>query len=323
VPTEAQGGEAEDQPKPTSLKERIALLQKQQQEQAARHADAAAKKEKPKKPQKKRESIGHAEAPAETEASPQEPPTPLEHRETQDTEVRTSTDEPRTNRMPPPPRRKSSKGPAAEPVHDGNEADMSGAGDTTEGNDDVTEREDSDGMSRIAPRAPALPIHAGPPSEAPKKQESDEGDEEEEEEEEDVDPEVRRREELRARMAKMSGGMGFHGMFGAPMPAPAPPPKKKKAPKPERTSVDESIDEASPTSQGAPPIPAMMPLPGFGGPSKPEEPAHSEAELEPATRAPPPPVPSQPPRAPEAAETPEEEEDNDVTPAPHSALTSM
>ncbi|RGP76149.1 hypothetical protein FLONG3_5392 [Fusarium longipes] len=322
VPTETQGGESEDQPKPTSLKERIALLQKQQQEQAARHADAAAKKEKPKRPQKKRESVGHVEGPVETEASPQEPPTPLEHKETQDTEVRTSTDEPRTNRMPPPPRRKSSKGPAAEPTHDGNEADMSGAGDTTEGIDELTEREDSDGTSKVAPRAPTLPIHAGPPPETPK-QESDEGDEEEEEEEEDdVDPEVRRREELRARMAKMSGGMGFHGMFGAPMPAPAPPPKKKKAPKPERTSIDESIGEASPTSQGAPPVPAMMPLPGFGGPSKPEEPAHPETEHESATRAPPPPVPSQLPRAPEAAVAPnEEEEDNDATPAPHSAPT--
>ncbi|KAF5231228.1 hypothetical protein FAUST_9377 [Fusarium austroamericanum] len=320
VPTEAQGEETEDRPKPTSLKERIALLQKQQQEQAARHADAAAKKEKPKKPVKKRESIGHAEAPAETEASPQEPPTLLEHKETQDTEVRTSTDEPQTTRMPPPPRRKSSKGPAVEHVHDGNEADMSGAGDTTEGNDDIMEREDSDSISKIAPRTPSLPIHAGPPSEAPKKQESDEG-AEEEEEEEDVDPEVRRREELRARMAKMSGGMGFHGMFGGPMSAPAPPPKKKKAPppKPERTSIDESIEAASPTSQGAPPVPAMMPLPGFGGPSKPEEPAYSEVEHEPAGRAPPPPAPSQPPRAPETAETPKDDEDSEVTPAPHSA----
>ncbi len=44
----------EDQPKPTSLKERIALLQKQQLEQAQRHAEAVQKKEKPKRPQKKR-----------------------------------------------------------------------------------------------------------------------------------------------------------------------------------------------------------------------------------------------------------------------------
>jgi myosin tail region-interacting protein MTI1 len=45
---------ADNQPKPTSLKDRIAILQKQQLEQAARHADAAQKKEKPKRPPKKR-----------------------------------------------------------------------------------------------------------------------------------------------------------------------------------------------------------------------------------------------------------------------------
>ncbi|KAF5557143.1 SH3 domain-containing protein [Fusarium napiforme] len=320
VPSEGQGGEDEDQPKPTSLKERIALLQKQQQEQAARHADAAAKKEKPKKPQKKRESVGHIDTPVEAEASPQEPHAPLERRDTQDTDARTSMDEPRHNRMPPPPRRRSSKGPAVEPVHDGNEADMSGAGDTTEGNDDLTERDDSDGVARNAPRAPALPIHAGPPPEAPtsRKEDSEEADEEEEEEEEEeMDPEARRKEELRARMAKMSGGMGFHGMFGAPMPAPAPPPKKKKAPKPERTSIDETVEEASPTSHAAPPVPTMMALPGFGGSSKPEEPS----EHEPAARAPPPPVPSQRPRVPEHAEMAEDEAENDVTPAPHAAPT--
>ncbi|KAH7263131.1 hypothetical protein BKA59DRAFT_44728 [Fusarium tricinctum] len=321
VPTESQGGEDEDQPKPTSLKERIALLQRQQQEQAARHADAAAKKEKPKKPQKKRESIGNADAPAEAEASPQEPQTPLERRDTQDTEARTSIEEPRPNRMPPPPRRRSSKGPATESVHDGNEADMSGAGDTTEGVDDVTEREDSDSVSKQATQAPSLPIYAGPPPEAPRKEESEEEDEEEGEEEEEVDPEVRRKEELRARMAKMSGGMGFHGMFGAPKPAPAPPPKKKKAPKPERTSIDENMEGSSPASYAAPPVPAMMPLPGFGGPSKPEESTRPEAEHEPATRAPPPPVPSQPSRPTEHEEVEEEEEESETTPALHSAPT--
>ncbi|KAF4973638.1 hypothetical protein FSARC_116 [Fusarium sarcochroum] len=322
MPAEAQGGDDEDQPKPTSLKERIALLQRQQQEQAARHADAAAKKEKPKKPQKKRESIGHADAPAETEVSPQEPPPALERRDTQETDTRTSIDEPRPSRMPPPPRRKSSKGPATESVHDGNEADMSGAGDTTEGNDELTEREDSDSAPRRASRAPTLPLHPAPPPEAPKKEESEEG-EEADEEEEEVDPEVRRKEELRARMAKMSGGMGFHGMFGAPMPAPAPPPKKKKAPKPERTSIDETMEEASPTSPlAAPPVPTMMALPGFGSSSKPEESTRSEVEHESTARAPPPPVPSQPPRAPQHEEAPyDEEEDNEATPAPYSAPT--
>ncbi|KAJ4212508.1 assembly of actin patch protein [Fusarium solani] len=317
VPSESQEGGNEDQPKPTSLKERIALLQKQQMEQAQRHADAAAKKEKPKKPQKKRESIGHAEALGEAEEAPQQPPVPLERRDTEDSGVRTSTDEPRPTRMPPAPRRKSSKGPA-EPIHDGNEADMSGAGDTTEGNDDLTERDDSDGVSRRASRAPTLPVLTGPPPEAPKKEESD-NEEEEEEEEEDVDPEVKRKEELRARMAKMSGGMGFHGMFGAPMPAPAPPPKKKKAPKPERTSIDEGVEEASPVSYAAPPIPTMMALPGMGGPRKSEELTRPEEEPEPAARAPPPPVPSLPPRVEEKEDDTDEE--GETTPAPPSAPT--
>ncbi|KAF5017472.1 hypothetical protein F66182_10593, partial [Fusarium sp. NRRL 66182] len=124
----------------------------------------------------------------------------------------------------------------------------------------------------------------------------------------------------------MSGGMGFHGMFGAPMPAPAPPPKKKKPapPKPEQTSIDETMEEVSPTSHGAPPVPTMMALPGLGGPSKPEEPTRSEVEHEPATRAPPPPVPSLPPRASEQEESPAEEgEDNEPTPAPQSAPTIL
>lgn len=55
---------ADDQPKPTSLKERIALLQKQQLEQANRHAETALKKEKAKKPPKKRvEQSEEAEVP--------------------------------------------------------------------------------------------------------------------------------------------------------------------------------------------------------------------------------------------------------------------
>ncbi|KAM5345294.1 hypothetical protein ACJ41O_011156 [Fusarium nematophilum] len=317
VPTESQEGDDEDQPKPTSLKERIALLQKQQMEQAQRHADAAAKKEKPKKPQRKRESIGHAEALGESEEASHHVSPPLERRDTEDTGARTSADEPRPTRVPPPPRRKSSKGPA-ESIHDGNEADMSGAGDTTEGNDDLTERDDSDGMSRRASRAPTLPVHPAPPAEATRRDESDE--QEEEQADEDVDPEVKRKEELRARMAKMSGGMGFHGMFGAPMPAAGPAPKKKKAPKAERASIDEGAEETSPSSLAAPPVPTMMALPGMGGPRKSEELSRPEEEHEPAARAPPPPIPSLPPRARESDDE-IEEEDGETTPAPPSAPT--
>jgi hypothetical protein len=88
-----------------------------------------------------------------------------------------------------------------------------------------------------------------------------EADEEEEEGEEyDIDPEVRRKEELRARMAKMSGGMGMHRMFGPsggmPMLGPAALKKKKSTP------IEKRLVEEEMTSPRAPPVP-MIPLPGL------------------------------------------------------------
>ncbi|SPQ25280.1 07e56a69-45eb-4dfb-a5b5-ea579eceeae4 [Thermothielavioides terrestris] len=240
-----QGDAAEDQPKPMSLKERLALLQKQQMETAARHAEAAAKKEKPKRPPKKRldsQDTIEGETGERTEET-----------------RRTSTDEAHPPRLAHPPRRKSSKG--AEP-RDGNEADMSGAGETTEGQEDVTEKEDSDEKAE----------HVATVS---KQEDSDQNEEEdEEEEEEDIDPEIRRKEELRARMARMAGGMGMPGMaiplFGAP--APLPPKKKKAAPEKRAEEIEEP---ASPTARAAP-----IPLPGLMRPPPPPEARQPEAEEE-------------------------------------------
>jgi hypothetical protein len=248
VPTAStnEGEAAEDQPKPMSLKERLALLQKQQMETAARHAEAAAKKEKPKRPPKKRldsQDTIEGEAAERTEEA-----------------RRASTDEAPPPRIAHPPRRRSSKG--AEP-RDGNEADMSGAGETTEGQEDLTEKDDSDGRTKHV-------------AAASKQEESDreEEEDEEEEEEEDVDPEVRRREELRARMAKMSGGMGMPGMamplFGAP--APMLPKKKKAAPEKRVEEVEEPV---SPTARAAP-----VPLPGLMRPPPPPERKPTEPEDE-------------------------------------------
>jgi hypothetical protein len=238
-----EGETAEDEPKPMSLKERLALLQKQQMETAARHAEAATKKEKPKRPPKKRLDSQDA---AEGEAA-----------ERAEETGRTSTDEAPPPRVAHPPRRRSSKG--AEP-RDGNEADMSGAGETTEGQEeDLTEKDDSDGRTKhIATVA--------------KQEDSDrDGEEDEEEEEDDVDPEVRRREELRARMAKMSGGMGMPGMamplFGAPAPML---PKKKKA-APEKV-VEEAEEPVSPTARAAP-----VPLLGLMRPPLPPDAKQSES----------------------------------------------
>jgi myosin tail region-interacting protein MTI1 len=277
------GGDEEDQPKPTSLKERIALLQRQQMEQAARHADAAQKKEKPKRPAKKRteshETVEEGEGAA------------LERQNTEETIGKHSMESVREEPSAPR-RRKSSRGTAGTPgLHprksfgDGNDADMSGAGDTTEEPEEIsTGRDDSDEKPRS--RAPPPPVRAPSarvPSHEPDvgeeeglTEEGPEGDEEEEEEEEDdIDPEVRRKEELRARMAKMSGGMGMHGMFGPPggipMTSSAGPPKKKKPiGAGDKRSGEYGFEDVDSPSTRAPPVP-MIPMPGMSKVRSPEE----------------------------------------------------
>jgi myosin tail region-interacting protein MTI1 len=297
VPSGSNNDDEEDQPKPTSLKDRIALLQKQQMEQAQRHAEATAKKEKPKRPPKKRtDSQEPTEASGEQEG-------PSELREAEDVPGKSSLDEGQPPRIPHPGRRKSSRGAATE-SYDGNEADMSGAGDTTEGLDDVTERDESDERTRRASRAP---VPAVPPrNEQADAEEEDE--EEEDEEEDDVDPEVRRKEELRARMARLGGGMGMHGMFGAPPMVPLSgaslPPKKKKASQSEKQPTERGDDETSPTARAAPPVPVMIPLPGMARPKPAEESRPSEVE-EPNPASKPPPPPARPVED-------EEEEDSDA-----------
>lgn len=262
-------GEEEEQPKTLTLKERLALLQKQQQEAAQRHADAVAKKEKPKRPAPKKRVESH-EGPTGEESEASIAP-PLERRDSGETTGKKSLDEARPPRLPHPPRRKSSKDPE---VHDGNEADMSGAGETTEGQDDeLTEKDDGDERPKkhIATLAKQEDEALNEDEVAPE----DEGDEEEEEEEEgeeeeeDVDPEVRRKEELRARMARIAGGMGgmggmagMGGIFGGPVPTGAPAPPKKKKAAPERQATDTSEEANSPTAH-APPVPTMMALPGM------------------------------------------------------------
>ena len=262
APTSAEG-DGEEQPKPTSLKERIALLQKQQMEQASRHADAAQKKEKPKRPAKKR-TESHEPVEGEEGAA-------LERQDTEEAGGKQSMDSAREE----PKKRKSSIQPR-QSFGDGNEADMSGAGETTEepeetstGKDESDERPKQKAPQPLA-RAPTAPIREADVGEEEGASEEGEAEEEEEEEEDDIDPEVRRKEELRARMAKMSGGMGMHGMFGGgmPMPAPLPPRKKKSTGTSEKRSGEYGADDgASPTSRAAPPVP----LPGLSRVRSPEE----------------------------------------------------
>ena len=289
----------EDQPKPTSLKERIALLQKQQQEQANRHADAVQKKEKPKKPPKKRvESAEQAEVGA---AEPE-----LQRLETNETLGRKSMDAPEDEPelARPQVERQLSSDPSATPlqpsrelVSDTNDADDSGAADTEDAQEISTEEErprsKGTGITpQMAPPAPQKEQKQAPPAD----DEEEEG-EEEDTEEEDEDPELRRKRELRERMAKMSGGMGMMGMFGGGMPAAGPPARKPRA----STEADRqpSGTQAQEDAARAPPVPIMA-LPGMGNsmPKRKEEPVEAESDEEETAL----PTPREAAREPAAAE---------------------
>ena len=270
----------EDQPKPTSLKDRIALLQKQQMEQAARHAEGAQKKEKLKRPPKKQveshEVVGDLEVNTEGEA--------LERLDSAETLGKHSIDtahddvQPRvisTTRPREPNELALVSSPAGAPkdiLSDGNDADQSGAGDTEE--DVSTGRDDSDEKPRG--QAPSISQRAAQahPQETAVGNEEEDVEEDEDEEEEDVDPEYKRKMELRERMAKMSGGMGMAGMFGPPGGVPQTASKKQK-PAPGGTSERKASGSRgsgmtdSPVSR-APPVP-MIPMPGMQKFGSPEE----------------------------------------------------
>jgi myosin tail region-interacting protein MTI1 len=259
---------AEDQPKPQSLKERIALLQKQQLEQAARNAE---KKEKPKKPPKKRieTESGEQAAPA---------PPPLTRLDSGDTVGRPSVELGDQEHEPAPPSRRTTGLGAPQPqpirelVSDTNDADDSGAADDDDAQDASTEEE------RPRSKAADLPAPAPAPRksfEEPKETEG-EDDEDEEEEEEEEDPEIRRRRELRERMAKMSGGMGMMGMFGPPGGVPGPRKPKPSSEVPRQTAESHAQDEPS---ERAAPV-QIMALPGMAQslPKRHEQPQASQED---------------------------------------------
>jgi hypothetical protein len=269
--------ESEDTPKPTSLKERIALLQKQQMEQAQR----AAQDKKPKRPPTKKRTESHERsAPAEGEGAE------LEKVHTIEPADRGSSDIPRESARPPQPRRPSHgmKSPDAvshnrELFSDANDADQSGAGDTEDAGA-ASSLEDED--EKPQQHALQIPIRAPTtPTEEPVVGDEDPAaDEDEEEEEDEEDAEDRRKRELRERMAKMSGGMGMAGMFGPPggMPMPGAPAKKKKAPAAPRRSTEDA-DESAYTS--VPPRVPMIPVPGMSlpGMTAPKSPQSEDTEF--------------------------------------------
>ena len=161
--TTSEDAEPEDLPKPTSLKERIALLQKQQMEQAVRHLDVAQKKEKPKRPQKKRtesyQSGGDVDATTEGHV--------LEKVDSASTTrglTSEATDEPQHVARSSTRRRKSKEtttSPVAtsrEVFSDGNDADQSGAGETEDGGDVSTGRDDTDEKPQVRAPLPVRPL---------------------------------------------------------------------------------------------------------------------------------------------------------------------
>ncbi|MCJ1335521.1 hypothetical protein MMC09_000792 [Bachmanniomyces sp. S44760] len=266
----ASEGDGESQTKPTSLKDRIALLQKQQMEQAARHAEAGQKKEKPKRPPKKRsESHQHENEDIENldgGDSARQPAGEVPRDETKRLS-RSSTHNERSTEANPIT---SPTGVPREFVSDANDADQSGAADTEDG-DETSTKDDSD----VKPsRKSTIPLQRSPQpafNESAARDEEDEAgdeDEDEEDEEEEIDPEVKRKMELRERMAKMSGGMGMAGMFGSAPAISATSQKKARSSVSSDKKMAESTSES--TSTRAPPIP-MVPRPGVQHVRSPEE----------------------------------------------------
>ena len=283
VPTASE--EVEGQPQPTSLKERIALLQKQQLEQASRHAEAAAKKEKPKRPPPKKRTESHQDDHAETEAvaDPAETPRgPL---------VETEDDEAEGPTRPQRRRTKSRESlPVAVPVggsrelfSDTNDADQS-AGAETEDNADTA------APSARDPPPPARALHQQPQSpQVDAQAEEASGEDDGESEEEEVDEETRRRLEIRERMAKMSGGMGMAGMFGPPGGMPMR--QKQSKPSGDSSKKRAESNESGPAATSAAPVPVMgltgMALPGMQAVKSPESAENPlEVEKEPEPRDP-------------------------------------
>lgn len=273
MPTSSDTGE--EQPKPTSLKDRIALLQKQQMEQAARQAEGALKKEKPKRPPKKRMESQERMQESADQYESHDLDRVVSAGTTESKGLDDVGDERELNEPPTakPFKDRSSALVGSPPIamsrgfqSDANDADQSGAGDS-EGEETSTGRDESDEQPRRVAsmdthRAPQAPYHQPDVGE-----EEDDADEEQDEEAEEVDPEVQRRMEIRERMAKMSGGMGMAGMFGPPGGMPSMAPKKQ-------TSVSSEQKQASGDSEAqasrAPPVP-IMPMPGLHKVRSPEE----------------------------------------------------
>lgn len=137
------------------------------------------------------------------------------------------------------------------------------------------DEESSAGDADVSSLAEEHVTHKPRPGTAQREDKSDDGDDEganddtpdvasDDDDSEEIDPEVARKIAIRERIAKMSGGMGMHGMFGAPMGMPmggppAPPPKKKKKPVQEYEGGEE-VEERPTTSHSTQAAPVALPF---------------------------------------------------------------
>ncbi|KAK5111705.1 hypothetical protein LTR62_004811 [Meristemomyces frigidus] len=243
----------EDAPKPMSLKERMALLQKDQEAARNRHAAEAPRK---KPPVKKASESSERSIPPPAPAHEAEQGAELERVSTQRQSLDVSRERPRipsSQKQPDEPMSSLPSAPAHEILSGGEEADQSGAGDYTEDDAGTIGPDDSDETPApvAANRAPQAPAH-----------EDDVGDEDDTaedagEDEEELDEEEQRKQRLRERMAKLAGGQQGGGPFNPFGMPPAAPAAKK------RTTRERQPEED--TYAPPPQMPQMIAIPGMGG----------------------------------------------------------
>ena len=277
LPTEVE----ENQPKPTSLKDRIALLQKQQMEQAARHAEAGQRKEKAKRTKKSLES---EEALIEEDDGEGEV---LEKVGSSETAGKRSMEGPRGRRKSyeETPTGSPTIAPSRDVLSDGNDADQSGAADTEDGEESSTGRDDTEGRTARHPfSGPRTSKHLpqSPSQKVATESLTQHHKEEKDEDEGAVDPEMKRRIEIRERMAKMSGGMGMAGMFSPPSGLPPKAPTKKSSISSERKDSANSAHAVdSPQVRAAPvPVSGLQKVSSPEGAQGIEDPVEQEGESE-------------------------------------------
>lgn len=259
--------------KPTSLKERIALLQKQQLEQTPRLAEATHRKEKARRPAKK-----HVEPNTQVEANEQKIPLSLEKTDTQEV---SKIKFPEEDKLSLSETRKSSDESLypRESSGDGNDADDPRVNkDPTENGDKF--KPDGSLKNRENDQNSILQSQDFETKEELSVEQDDEEDDnqdDEDEEEEEIDADIKRKEELRARMAKMSGGMNMNAMFGPlggiPMSSIVVPKKKSNNP----SNINDRKEE-SPISTPQKESFTVIPLPGMAQ-IKPQNTTHYENRI--------------------------------------------